>query len=65
MVHLFAKEIVLHNFGEPAHEHTLEKMVEVLSHLQNVPAGIAGRRRRAAASRASRAAAGEASRSPA
>lgn len=34
LVHLFAKEIVLRNYGEPGDERLLEKMVEVLTHIQ-------------------------------
>jgi len=30
LIHLFAKEVVLRNFGDPAAEETLERMVEVL-----------------------------------
>jgi hypothetical protein len=33
LCHLFAKEIVLRNFGDPAHGELLERMVEVLTHL--------------------------------
>jgi hypothetical protein len=33
LVHLFAKEVVLKNFGSPLEEPTLERMVEVLTHL--------------------------------
>ncbi len=33
LVHLFAKEVVLKNFGSPQEEQTLERMVEVLTHL--------------------------------
>ncbi len=33
LVHLFAKEVVLRNFGSPQEEPTLERMVEVLTHL--------------------------------
>ena len=34
IVHLFAKEIVLVNFGKPEDERLLERMVEVLTHIQ-------------------------------
>jgi hypothetical protein len=33
LIHLFAKELVLHNFGGPADAALLERMVEVLTHL--------------------------------
>ncbi len=33
LVHLFAKEVVLKNFGSPGDSHLLERMVEVLTHL--------------------------------
>jgi hypothetical protein len=33
LIHLFAKEIVLRNFGSPADGELLERMVEVLTHL--------------------------------
>jgi hypothetical protein len=33
LIHLFAKEVVLRNFGSPAEEALLERMVEVLTHL--------------------------------
>ena len=33
LIHLFAKEIVLRNFGGPAQAELLERMVEVLTHL--------------------------------
>jgi hypothetical protein len=33
LVHLFAKEVVLKNFGTPGDAHLLERMVEVLTHL--------------------------------
>jgi len=33
LIHLFAKEVVLHNFGHPAEGATLERMVEVLTYL--------------------------------
>jgi hypothetical protein len=33
LIHLFAKEVVLKNFGRPADEELLERMVEVLTHL--------------------------------
>jgi hypothetical protein len=33
LVHLFAKEVVLRNFGQPADAATLERMVEVLTYL--------------------------------
>jgi len=33
LVHLFAKEVVLKNFGAPGDAHLLERMVEVLTHL--------------------------------
>ena len=33
LVHLFAKEVVLKNFGSPGDAHLLERMVEVLTHL--------------------------------
>jgi len=42
LIHLFAKEVVLRNFGQPADAELLERMVEVLTHLD------AGRRRRGA-----------------
>jgi hypothetical protein len=41
VVHLFAKEVVLRNFGRPAEGSLLERMVEVLTHLD---AGRAGER---------------------
>jgi hypothetical protein len=34
LVHLFAKEIVLRNYGEPQDERLLERMVEVLTHIR-------------------------------
>ncbi len=34
LVHLFAKEIVLRNYGEPKDERLLERVVEVLTHIQ-------------------------------
>lgn len=34
LVHLFAKEIVLRNYGEPKDERLLERLVEVLTHIQ-------------------------------
>ncbi|HVR74087.1 MAG TPA: ATP-binding protein [Planctomycetota bacterium] len=34
MVHLFAKEMVLMNYGEPKDERLLERIVEVLTHVQ-------------------------------
>jgi hypothetical protein len=33
LCHLFAKEVVLKNFGDPAHAELLERMVEILTHL--------------------------------
>ncbi len=33
LVNLFAKEIVLRNFGGPGHDEVLERMVEVLTYL--------------------------------
>jgi len=33
LVHLFAKEIVLRNYGEPKDERLLERLVEVLTHI--------------------------------
>jgi hypothetical protein len=33
LIHLFAKEVVLRNFGAPAEEELLERMIEVLTHL--------------------------------
>jgi hypothetical protein len=33
LCHLFAKEVVLKNFGDPAHADLLERMVEILVHL--------------------------------
>ncbi len=33
LIHLFAKEVVLKNFGSPMEEETLERMVEVLTYL--------------------------------
>jgi hypothetical protein len=33
LVHLFAKEIVLRNYGEPSDERLLERVVEVLTHI--------------------------------
>jgi hypothetical protein len=33
LIHLFAKEIVLRNFGGPGSNETLERMVELLTHL--------------------------------
>ncbi len=33
LIHLFAKEIVLRNFGRPGDDENLERMVEVLTHL--------------------------------
>ena len=33
-VHLFAKEMVLWNYGEPKDERLLERMVEVLTYVQ-------------------------------
>ncbi len=33
LIHLFAKEVVLRNFGAPLEEELLERMVEVLTHL--------------------------------
>ncbi len=36
LVHLFAKEIVLRNFGRPGDGPTLERMVEVLTHMGDV-----------------------------
>lgn len=41
VVHLFAKEVVLRNFGQPVEGPLLERMVEVLTHLN---AGRAGER---------------------
>jgi hypothetical protein len=37
LVHLFTKEIVLRNYGEPKDDRLLERMVEVLTHLQTRP----------------------------
>ncbi|MBI4600944.1 MAG: ATP-binding protein [Planctomycetes bacterium] len=34
LVHLFAKEIVLRNYGEPKDERLLERVVEVLTHIE-------------------------------
>ncbi len=34
LVHLFAKEIVLRNYGEPKDERLLERVVEVLTHIR-------------------------------
>jgi hypothetical protein len=34
LVHLFAKEIVLWNYGEAKDERLLERMVEVLTHIK-------------------------------
>jgi hypothetical protein len=34
LTHLFAKEIVLRNYGEPKDERLLERMVEVLTHIR-------------------------------
>jgi len=34
LVHLFAKEIVLRNYGEPKDERLLERVVEVLTHIK-------------------------------
>jgi hypothetical protein len=34
LVHLFAKELVLRNFGEPADGPILERMVQVLTHIE-------------------------------
>ena len=34
LTHLFAKEIVLRNYGEPTDERLLERMVEVLTHIR-------------------------------
>jgi hypothetical protein len=34
LVHVFAKEIVLHNYGEPKDDRLLERMVEVLTHIK-------------------------------
>ena len=34
LVHLFSKEIVLRNYGEPKDERLLERMVEVLTHIR-------------------------------
>ena len=34
LTHLFAKEIVLRNYGEPSDEKMLERMVEVLTHIR-------------------------------
>ncbi len=33
LIHLFAKEVVLKNFGSPLEEELLERMIEVLTHL--------------------------------
>ena len=33
LIHLFAKEVVLRNFGSPGDGELLERMVEVLTHL--------------------------------
>ena len=33
LIHLFAKEVVLKNFGRPVDEELLERMVEVLTHI--------------------------------
>lgn len=35
LVHLFAKEIVLHNYGEAKDERLLERLVEVLTHIKS------------------------------
>jgi len=35
LVHLFAKEIVLRNYGRPEHGSLLENMVEVLTHVDS------------------------------
>ena len=34
LIHLFTKEVVLRNFGHPSDDHLLERMVQVLTHLQ-------------------------------
>jgi hypothetical protein len=39
VIHLFAKEVVLRNFGQPAEGPLLERMVEVLTHLDRGRAG--------------------------
>ncbi|MCY2961644.1 MAG: ATP-binding protein [Planctomycetota bacterium] len=41
LVHLFAKEVVLKNFGSPGDAHLLERMVEVLTHLDTDRRGAA------------------------
>jgi hypothetical protein len=33
LIHLFTKEVVLRNFGNPSDDHLLERMVQVLTHL--------------------------------
>jgi hypothetical protein len=37
LTHLFAKEVVLRNFGEPGDAELLERMVEVLTHVGDAP----------------------------
>ena len=34
LIHLFTKEVVLRNYGHPSDDHLLERMVQVLTHLQ-------------------------------
>ncbi|MBI5364529.1 MAG: ATP-binding protein [Planctomycetes bacterium] len=43
LAHLFAKEIVLRNFGQPEHAEVLERLVQVLTHMEDGRGG-AGRR---------------------
>jgi hypothetical protein len=35
LAHLFAKEIVLRNYGEPKDERLLERLVEVLTYIRS------------------------------
>jgi hypothetical protein len=42
LVHLFAKELVVRNFGDPSHADLLERMVEVLTHVGDTTLRRAG-----------------------